>query len=95
MLDGFKRPQGPRRSSDNPKPQTRTYSSEAVKPWQVEDKPKPVIKRMPVSKVRSGKRPDSIKIRYKDELIFRGGWFVLLEERGGVCVLTREDAKVI
>ena len=95
MLDGFKRPQGPRRSSDNPKPQTRTYSSEAVKPWQADDKPKPVIKRMPVSKVRIGKRPGSIKIRYKDELIFRGGWFVLLEERGGVCVLTREDAKEI
>ncbi|MBP5554378.1 MAG: leucine-rich repeat protein [Lachnospiraceae bacterium] len=122
MPDSFKKPQGPRRSSDNPKPVTQTYSSEAVKPWQLENEPKtkkpikllnefykpeaagpdvkktvprPVINRAPAGRPRTGKRLDSVNIKYKDVLIFRNGWFVLLEEKGGVCVLTREDAKEI
>jgi hypothetical protein len=121
MFDSFKKPQGPRRSSDNPKPKTTTYSSDAVKPWQLENEPKtkkpikllnefykpevagpdvkkpaprPVFQRIPAN-ARRGKRATSVRIQYHDELIFRNGWFVLLEEKGGVCVLTREDAKEI
>ncbi len=118
MFDSFKKPQGPRRSSDNPKPKTTTYSSDAVKPWQLENEPKtkkpikllnefykpevagpdvkkPVYQYAPAGKVRRGKRENSVRIKYHDTLIFRDGWFVLLEEKGGISVLTREDAKEI
>lgn len=118
MPDSFKKPQRSRRSSDNPKAKTTTYSSEAVKPWQLENEPKtkkpikllnefykpqvagpdvkkPVYQYAPAGKVRRGKRETSVRIKYHDTLIFRSGWFVMLEEGGGVCVLTREDAKEI